>query len=187
MRYTLVALLSLFAFGCAHGKMGVIEQPLKKEAIASDRIIYVIPVNVDNARIKGDKANDQQRISEIKSELRARVHREIANDLRKKGFKAEAVDTVPKAGLILEGKVTQIDNGSGATRFWVGFGAGSANMFTDFKLYNKNGDETLTKFEIIATSGGNSRPSSFLEAHIEDCASKTAEYITQANTGTFKK
>jgi hypothetical protein len=43
---------------------------------------------------------------------------------------------------------------------------------------DRTNSKTLSVFEIIATSGGNSNPGSFMEAHLADGSEKAAEYIS---------
>ncbi len=172
----------LILMGCAHGKMGHVEQPVGKNAIPAGATIHVVTIKADSAQISGDKAGDDNRVRSIKGEIASRFNREIAEQLRRKGFKAEAVENAPANGIVLSGKVTKIENGSAAARILVGMGAGSANMFTDFKL--TNGANTLGKFEVIATSGGNGgfqAAGSYLNAHIIDGAEKAANYIAESN------
>ncbi len=175
---------ALLLVGCAHGKMGHISQPLAKNAVSKGETIQVVTIKADSAQISGDKSGDAGRVESIKSEIAGRFNREIAEHLRRKGFKAVAVESMPSSGIVLAGKVTKIENGSAAARMLVGMGAGSANMFTDFKLMDAATQKLLGKFEIIATSGGNSgwqAAGSYLNAHIKDGAEKTAEYIAESN------
>lgn len=176
---------ALIMMACAHGKLGTVSKKLDKGSIKSDQTIYVLPVNVESAHFSGDKSADQVRVGEIKATLHARYGREIAEQLRHKGFRAEAVDKAPRSGVVLSGKVTRVENGSAAARIFVGMGAGSANLYTDFQLLLPNG-EILSEFEIIATSGGNGglqASGSYLKAHIQDGAEKTAQYISESNSG----
>ena len=184
MRFTKYVLTALVLAGCAHGKMGHIEQPLEKNSVSKNETIYVTPIKADSAVISGDKAGDTNRTESIKAEIHNRFAREVADQLRKKGFKAQAVESAPANGMVLSGKVSKIENGSAAARIMVGMGAGSANMFTDFKLTNAKSQKVLGKFEIIATSGGNGgfqAAGSYLNAHIIDGAEKAAAYISESN------
>ncbi len=59
-------------------------------------------------------------------------------------------------------------------------------MFTDFQLKDATTGKILSKFEIIATSGGNGGLQSaggYIKAHLIDGSEKTAEYIAKANGG----
>lgn len=172
--------------GCAHGKIGIVDQELKVGSISTDRMIYVEPIRIDTATFSGDKAADAVRVSEEKKEIEDRFNRGIAEQLRKRGFNAQAAEAPKSEGLILSGHVTKFEHGSAAARILVGFGAGSSNLFTTFELKDTAKKAVLAKFEIIATSGGNGgfqAAGGYLKAHLEDGAEKTAEYLQKANTG----
>ena len=59
-------------------------------------------------------------------------------------------------------------------------GAGSSNIFTDFVLENRSTGKVLSRFEIIATSGGRGgmmAAGSFMKEHLDDGSRKAADYI----------
>jgi hypothetical protein len=179
-------ILFLFVVGCAHGKIGAIEQGLQKGSIDPANTIYVPTISTANTAFSGDKSAKQEKVDEEKKQIEQRFNRDIAEQLRKKGFKAEAVSVLPKTGLVLIGSVTRFEHGSAAARIFVGMGAGSSNMFTDFQLKDVATEKTLAKFEIIATSGGNGglqAAGGYIKAHLIDGSEKTAEYIAKANSG----
>lgn len=181
LKYLITALLLV---GCAHGKMGNVEQPVAKNSVSKGETIHVMTIKADSAQISGDKAGDTHRTESIKSEITGRFNHAVAEQLRRKGFSADAVESAPSSGMVLTGKVTKIENGSAAARILVGMGAGSANMYTDFKLSDVKSQKVLGKFEIIATSGGNGglqAAGSYLNAHIKDGAEKAAAYIAESN------
>jgi Domain of unknown function (DUF4410) len=170
--------------GCAHGKMGMVEHQLAHGALQKGETIYVEPISADAAAFSGDKAGDAQRVGEEKALIKSRFARQIADELRKKGFAAQAVTERPKSGVVLSGHVTRFEHGSAAARILVGMGAGSSNLYTDFELANVATKQVLSKFEVIATSGGNGGLQSaggYIDAHLNDGAEKTAEYISESN------
>jgi hypothetical protein len=69
----------------------------------------------------------------------------------------EVLDTAPnppQAGLLLtSGKVTEIDKGSTALRFLIGFGAGRARMAGEFKLADASG-ATVAQFSVSKEYSG---------------------------------
>jgi hypothetical protein len=180
MKKLVWVLLSVAAIGCAHGKMGAVDQALEAGAVTKDKPIYIDVVSAKEMRVTGDKADDTKRIDEEKAAIESRYHRMIADELRKKGYTVETGNAPKKSGLVLTGKVSRFEHGSGAARMFVGMGAGSSNMFTDFVLEDRTAKKTLTKFEVIATSGGRGgvfSTGSFMEAHLTDGSKKAASYI----------
>lgn len=163
--------------GCAHGKIGKVHQPLARNVIDKSTPIFVESVLVNQVQFTGDKADDVKRTTEEKDEIRGSFHLKIAEQLRKRGYNAIGVNAPVTTGIVISGDVTKIEHGSGATRFFVGMGAGSANMFTDFKIEDRAKAKTLAKFQVIATSGGNSYSGSFLDSHLIDGSLKVADYV----------
>jgi hypothetical protein len=169
--------LLLVLGGCAHGKMGQVDQPLDDGAITKTTPIFVESVNAANASFSGDKSADIKRTTEEKDEIHDVYNQKIAEALRAKGYNAKYVTEPAKSGIVITGDVTKIEHGSGAARFFVGMGAGSANMYTNFKIEDRSATKTLSKFQIIATSGGSSSTTSFLDTHMADGAKKVAEFV----------
>jgi len=169
---------------CAHGKMGNVDQQLTTGALNKSEMIYVMPIDTNSIELSGDHSKDAATVDKIKKTLNDKYRQEVVTQLHKEGFTAATAEKKPAKGKVLMGKVTKIENGSAAARWFVGMGAGSANMFTNFEL--TDGAKSLTKFQVIGTSGGSSAMGSFLENHIMDSAKKTAEYLSKANSGTLK-
>ena len=176
MHYTKILALALL-IGCAHGKIEHVGQPLEKGVITKDTTIYVESISAKNADFSGDKSAEIQKTGAAKQEIEFAFHKKIVDALKKLGYKAVAVDTPKKDGIAITGKVSKVENGSAAARFFVGMGAGSANMYTNFTILDRKTAKTLSSFEVIATSGGESKMGSYMEKHIADGASKVAEFI----------
>ncbi len=174
----------LILLGCAHGKMGQVDQALASGAITKTTPIYVEPVSAQNVKFSGDKAAETKRTDEEKATIQQRYNQQIAEALRKKGFNAKAVTERVNSGIVLVGSVSRFEHGSAAARMMVGMGAGSSNLFTDFKIEERGqAPKVLSKFEVIATSGGRggwSAGGSFMEAHLSDGAEKVAEYVEKS-------
>lgn len=179
----------LILVGCAHGKMGVVEQPLTKGTIPTSAVIYVLPISAQGAKFSGDHASKTEKVNAEKEEILQEFNKALVAQLKRHGFKSKAVNEKPKSGIVLSGNVTRFEHGSAAARIFVGMGAGSSNLYTDFKLTDSTNEKVLSIFEIIATSGGNSGLQSaggYIKAHINDGAERAAEYIARAN-GNSKK
>ena len=163
--------------GCAHGKMGRVDEPLKTGAFDKTTVIYVTPVDAHDTIFSGDKSAD----AKTTDMLRARIHNEfdqrIVEALTKRGYAARVANDKVRNGLELVGHTTRIENGSAAARYFVGMGAGSANMFTTFSIIDTTKGNTVAKFEVIGTSGGSSGLGSFMDNHLNDSSKKVAEYI----------
>jgi len=85
------------------------------------------------------------------------ARRGLVAELIKSQQFAEVLDTAPnppQAGLLLtSGKVTEIDKGSTALRFLIGFGAGRARMAGEFKLADASG-ATVARFSVSKEYSG---------------------------------
>ncbi|MEZ4815350.1 MAG: DUF4410 domain-containing protein [Bdellovibrionota bacterium] len=182
-------LLCLALGACAHGKMGVVDQDLSAGAIPAGATISIEPVSAADAKFSGDKSGVAQRVNDEKIEIKDRYNRMIAEQLKKKGFNAQATLVPAKSGLALKGKVSKFEHGSAAARILVGMGAGSSDLYTDFELVDVDSQKRLAKFEIIATSGGSGgmqAAGSYMSAHLENGSEKVAEYLTQKNNPNAK-
>ena len=171
-------LLSLSA--CATGKIGKVHKHLSANAINKQTLIHVFPVTAKDTHFEGDKAGDLTRTEEEKETIKKDFHKMIAEELTKRGYKAQAATGKPTTGVGIYGNVRHFDHGSAAARAMVGMGAGSSNLFTDFQIVNLANSEELAKLEVIATSGGRGglmSMGSFLEAHLIDGSEKLSDYI----------
>lgn len=168
----------LSVVSCAGGKLGKIEQELDRSRVTKSTPIFVEMVSAKDTVFSGDKADDTARLSDERYAISNRYHLQIVEALKKRGYQAEVATPGRKKGLVLSGAVSKFEHGSGAARALVGMGAGSSNMFGEFKLEDRGAAQTLTKFQVIATSGANSNMGSFMDAHISDGAKKVAEYLT---------
>ena len=174
-------LLLLLVVGCAHGKMGNIAKPLSGGSLSNAESISVTTVSASDALFSGDKSGDPARVAQSRAEIEDKFSKMIVEALRKKGYTADLANKSGKKNkLTLSGKVSQVKNGSSAARMLVGMGAGSAKMFTNFKLTNSKTNEVISGFEIIATSGGRGgvfAAGRFMSAHLTDGSNKVAEYF----------
>jgi hypothetical protein len=177
--------IASLTMSCAHGKMGQVDQELATGSVSKTALISVETISAREARFSGDKSGEEKRVNEEKAAIENSYSQRVADALRKKGYNAKAVSGAAH-GLVLSGKVTRFEHGSAAARIMVGMGAGSSNIFTDFKLEDRDKAKTLSKFEVIATSGGRgglAAAGSFMDSHMEDGAEKAADYIDKANLG----
>lgn len=177
MRHLKMLVLIVAFAGCATGKMGRIEQPLAEGAISKTTPIYVETISAKNMTVTGDKANDSKRTTEEKQAIEAEYAQKIVEHLRAKGFNAQLATAPVKTGVTISGTVTKVEHGSAAARFFVGMGAGSANMFADFMITDRAKNTTMSKFQVIATSGGTSGLGSYLNRFLNDGGKKVAEYV----------
>lgn len=171
----LVAVILLW--GCAGAKIKNENVKLEAGALTKTDKIFVETISADHATFTGDKAEDSKRIAEEKTLIKELFAPEIIAQLKKKGFQASRPEKGQK-GITLTGNISLFEHGSAASRMFVGMGAGSSNLHMNVKLQKEG--KTISDFDVIATSGGRgglSAVSSFLKAHIEDGAEKTAEYL----------
>lgn len=70
----------------------------------------------------------------------------IADELRKRGHQATAVrrDAAPDADVLVRGRMTEIDGGSRALRYWVSFGAGAAKFGAEGDVVRADGTPVAT-------------------------------------------
>ncbi len=87
----------------------------------------------------------------------ALARRSLVAELIKSREFSEVLDAAPNppqpGTLLTSGKVTEIDKGSTALRFLIGFGAGRARMAGEFKL-SDTGGSTLAQFSVSKECSG---------------------------------
>lgn len=85
------------------------------------------------------------------------ARRGLVAELIKSQQFAEVLDTAPNppqsGTLLTSGKITEIDKGSTALRFLIGFGAGRSRMAGEFKLADASG-ATLAQFSVSKEYSG---------------------------------
>lgn len=110
-----IALVAMAALACACAPRGVPGPRFQRQRIT------VVEFSLEGAIINYDE--------EYKS-FGLVVAEEIAARLRERGFTAEAVPAAatPPTGVVVRGRVTRLDGGSRALRYFVGFGAGRARF-----------------------------------------------------------
>lgn len=172
-----------FMVGCAHGKLGKVDQELDRTVISKTTPIFVEPISTKQAAFEGYDEKDGDKKSSDLRKIESGYASEIAKALRDEGYNANAVSQPVKAGVVITGTVTMIDRGSAAKRAWIGMGAGASNLETNFTIEDraKGKTKTLSKFEIKATSGGRgglAATGSFVDEHMTDGGEKLADYIT---------
>lgn len=179
-KLSLLAVLA-FMFGCAHGELGKVDQALDHSQITKTTPIFVEPISTKSAAFEGYDENDGDKKSSDLRKIESSYAAQIAKALRDEGYNANAVSTVAKAGIVITGNVTMLDRGSAAKRMWVGMGAGSSNLDTNFTIEDRTNHKVLSKFEIKATSGGRGglvSVGSFVEEHMSDGGEKVADFIS---------
>ncbi len=179
-KIVLVAFVA-FMFGCAHGELGKVDKELDRSLVNKTTPIFVEPILTNNAAFDGYDENDKDKKSSDIRKIGSSYASQIAKALRDEGYNANAVSTTAKAGIVITGNVTMIDRGSAAKRMWVGMGAGSSNLDTDFTIEDRSQHKVLSKFEIKATSGGRgglASTGSFVDEHMSDGGEKVADYIS---------
>lgn len=178
--FTSLVILGLL-LGCAGAKIANVYQPLPKGIITKSTPIYVEAISVEHTIFDGDKSADAAKIAEEKRTIEQSFNAKIADKLREQGFNAQVATTKVKSGVVLSGYVKKFEHGSAAARMFVGMGAGASKMFSDFKIEERaKTTKVLSKFEVVATSGGRSgwtSAGSFMEAHLEDGAEQIAEFF----------
>lgn len=119
----------------------------------SEEVISVVEFSQEGAQITYNAPHDTFGLA---------VAEEIAGALRKRGHVAHAVPArgeVP-GEIVVTGRIVKIDAGSRATRYWVGFGAGSAKFGVEGNVQNAEGAEVATfadeRWSGFGVFGGNS-------------------------------
>ena len=139
---------------------------------ATDDIEYD---NVDKDEMRRMKNED------FLKEVQEKLARATVAALKDDGFDAFVVNgkNAGKADMIMEGRITKINLGSAAVRFWVGWGAGGAGMSVKGELKDAKSGDTLVKFEHENSSGLRDTHDKYemVEHEAQDLGDKLGEFV----------
>lgn len=128
---------------------------LSEETIMTDSklsaydTIVIKDFKMDDVKYSNVDDEERPKVDSMKPMLVKIVSESLGAELKtRKLFKNIELNTVPKGkALVLEGEFTEINGGSRALRFWVGFGAGKTYLKTRGKLFDAESGKELANFE----------------------------------------
>ncbi len=116
---------------------------------------FEVPRGVEfDAAPKSGEKNPQSRVGRLIADgVLSRAERWIAS-----GKLLDAGAPAPASGLMVEGKVLRVRQGSRALRLGIGFGAGRSRMATSVKVFNLDRSAANPWMVFETTGGSNSEP-----------------------------
>jgi hypothetical protein len=123
------------------------------------------------------------------------IQRELATELTASKAFSQVLDTVPTTPpadtLMVSGRITEVEKGSAAARWIVGFGAGRAHMTTEFELKDASGNQ-LGTYSVRKTYAGGAGIGGAGFLDMDDLAKKlgtaAADSLAEwAKTGKFEE
>ncbi|MBN1866397.1 DUF4410 domain-containing protein [Candidatus Sumerlaeota bacterium] len=191
-RFILIAAVVLLG-GCARSVMptGYLEQPGASRSgmnsawtapgvrLGSFRNILVKEFSIEKTVPDHEKVNKK-----VKSAL---LQRELVSALKRRGKNAtDDVADLPanEPRLVLEGNMAQINPGSRALRYWIGFGAGRSLVEVEGRAIAEENDEAtkcaefaIGKSKWIGVWGGDSNK--FIDDGMRDISRRVADFISR--------
>ncbi len=181
----LLGTMLLGIFGCGGGSVS----PVSKDSSLSPslsilprpNLFLVKDFEIKDATFSGSNIDDTSFISaqrrRIPEELKNNILEQFAQrNLTAQAYSKDALNT-PDA-LVVDGSITDIDNGSGAARFLIGFGAGKAKIKAKVKVYNnRDPNIMLAEFGAEGSSQGNINPEDMTSSNLSYLAKTIADYI----------
>ncbi|PIU19170.1 MAG: hypothetical protein COT18_08915 [Elusimicrobia bacterium CG08_land_8_20_14_0_20_59_10] len=144
--------------GCAGGNLLTVRVDRIINRPPENQPIIVRPFRVNSAQVLGDKSNVESAMEGTKDRVKSNIQSFLIEELQNAGFNAMAYNPKarpPKDGLLLDGIVRKIDNGSTAARFWVGMGAGSATIIATIRITRSdNNKDVLAEFDAAGSTKG---------------------------------
>ncbi|OGR96392.1 MAG: hypothetical protein A2016_12850 [Elusimicrobia bacterium GWF2_62_30] len=144
--------------GCAGGNLLAVRTDRIMSRPPEDQPIIVKPFRTNNTEVLGDKSNVPAAVEGMKDRVRSGLQSFLVEELQTAGFNAMAYKPnapLPKGGLILDGIVRKIDNGSTAARFWVGMGAGAATIISTVRITrSEDQKDVLAEFDATGSTKG---------------------------------
>ena len=159
IRFLIPALvLSISLVPIAYGEEKVNQVTVVDEfKVSKDQLVLVKEFGADDAAFKGDNRGNEERVEDKLDRVPPALVERIVGEFEQRGYKAAPyTDDAAVAGtLILDGELDTVNNGSGAARALVGFGAGQAKLIGTIKLFRaEKPDEVLVQGRVQGTSKG---------------------------------
>ena len=172
-------------FGCGAGSLSyVAKYPSLSPSISAiprPNLFLVKNFEIKDAIFSGNNIDNTAFISaqrrKIPEELKNNILDQFAQrNLTARDYSKDVINT-PDA-LVVDGSITEVNNGSGATRFWIGFGAGKAMIIAKVKVYNtRDTNIMLAEFGANASSQGSINPGDLTSGNLSYLATTIADYI----------
>lgn len=121
------------------------------------------------------------------------IHRELVAELTASKAFSQVLDSVPTqlpaSTLVISGHITEVEKGSAAARWIVGFGAGRAHMTAEFELKDESGNR-LGTYSVRKTYAGGAGIGGAGFLDMDDLAGKLGKQAADslanwAKTGKF--
>jgi hypothetical protein len=133
------------------------EKILTEESLSKYKKIGVKVFSTEDVKYENVDDEEMKKMKRTLNDCREKLANTLVNDLKDSGVDAFIIDeegkNADKADMIIDGKITKINLGSGVARFFVGFGAGSAGVSVEGELKDAKSGDALAKFEHENTSG----------------------------------
>jgi len=179
----IIAYVAAALTDCATSKVEEVKATSDNVQFTKTDLIYVKDFDATNAIFKGEYSNVPEKVAVNRLLVQQIISMETINRLAENGYTAQRYSAdAPSNAIIVEGKVTLVDSGSAATRFWVGFSAGASTVQANVKIYRASElNKTLTDLDMVGSSGGRGGLSGgykdWIEANSKDLGIKLADYI----------
>ena len=181
--FLIFACVAFVLTGCATSKVEQVKATSDSVQFTKADSIYVKDFDATNAIFKGEYSSVPEKVAVNRLLVQQIISMETINRLIENGYTAHPYSAdAPSNTVIVEGKVTLVDSGSAATRFWVGFSAGASTVQANVKIYRASEpDKILTDLQIVGSSGGRGGISGgykdWVEANSKDLGIKLGDYI----------
>lgn len=160
MRWSLfLSVITLVLVGCASVSVRNDSIAAKATPRAKPDIIYVRDFDLSAAEINVDRTGDE--LKQFKTDTVEAISKTLIADLLKfypAQRLAKGAPTPSGNYLLLEGRITKINQGSRALRMIVGFGAGGTKMETTISLYDASTTPIASLLTFDTTGGSGAEP-----------------------------
>jgi len=133
------------------------EKVLTDKSLHGYKSIGIKLFSTDDVEYKNVDDEEMRRMKSFKEDVQEKLAKTLVRNLKDDDINAFIIDpdgkNAGKADMIIEGRITEINLGSAATRWFVGLGAGGAGLTVKGELKDAKTGETLAKFEHENSSG----------------------------------
>lgn len=175
-----ISLIALFLYGCAGGEVANVITGLKPGDLSKNQAVLVKDFDTANTTFSGDNTDDVNIVKSQKKKIASAITASLSSRLKQNGFNVHdyGENNISNDTVVIDGVVTRVNHGSGAARFMVGFGAGSAWMKTTVKMYRaQSPDEVLAEFQVESSTKASAMPGDMTDQLAWDLVEAVVDYI----------
>jgi hypothetical protein len=171
--------------GCGGGSVASVSID-QAFAVDNKQVFLVKDFDTAESLVTGDNADKPAVVTSQRERVKVDIRTSMVMRLQNKGYTARAFaeGDKPVDALVIDGKVPQINNGSGAARAIWGFGAGAAWIKATVRIYKAGAPtDLLAEFVAEGSSGGSASWADMTRANADEIAEAVMTFLAKKHGG----